>query len=174
MIRHRGPWNRVGANRRVPGVHTFQTEAIDLDEALDIIKSRQKAKRSKRKRSMKQLANDNKLRQMQRPITLSDRVAPAAYARPVTRKIPDVVWTAEQVRAAHATGMFKTKDLAERAKVTCLQIIFWVYGLTKPPVNWRCPECGHLQSSATVVERGNQPMCCGKYWYESFNKGEGK
>lgn len=162
--------NRVGPGKRIAGPHAFDTEAQTLDEALDIIKSRQKRPRAKQKNTLKREFAGNRLRQYTRPVSLSDRVIPAAtnrFAR-TGKKASDVVWTREEVIAAHATGMFKTVDLAQRAKVNSLQIIFWVYGTAQPPVNWRCEICGTPTTSAKTVEHGYQPMCCGRYWYEGL------
>jgi hypothetical protein len=157
---------KLSPTKRQPGMHMITTEAQTLDEAIDIIKARQKRKRTLRGATLAQELQLNKLHQFTKPVTLSDRTVAPKIRPPDRRRKPDVVWSREEVIEKFATGMFHITDLAKRAKVPTLMVKYWVNRDDWVPEQWTCG-CEKIKSG-----RGNRSVfghrthCprCGQFW----------
>lgn len=160
--------------KRHAGPHMFVTEAQSLDEALAIIKSKQSKMKGPRKQNLAQQYAFAELQSKRKVVSLSDRATPGMYHRTKAAPVAKVRWEKEEVLRRHATGDFKLGELAHKAKVTKLQIIFWLWGVDKPPVNWVCDNCKTANCSMTLISNGFQPSCrqCRKDWFEGLHKGD--
>ena len=163
---------RLPPDRRKHGIHMLRTEAETLDEALDILARKNREPRQPQRQTLALEMARNNLRQMCRPITLSDRVVRPFLQAPASRRKPTVIWTKEQIVAAYATGAFKIRELAIRGRVSNIQIIFWLHGEADPPIHWRCGGCGIKNNSPRGMGLPRQPICrcCGKVWHEGLQR----
>lgn len=151
--------------KRVHGVHVVYTAVTDFDDALAIIRSRQRKKTSPTNTLKMQLGR-NKTRQLMRPVTLSDRVVPRKKRPPAKRIGETVVWSKERIIAAWETKQFKIRDLALRGACSVLQIKRWCFGPQWRPTTgpWVCQACKHRNPAGDFYCGG-----CTKYWSEPLD-----
>lgn len=165
---------RTGSpSKRLPGLHLIVTEAQTLDEALDVLRHRQRRRSEHRPPSLKQQFARARSRTLFCPITLSDRVV-SSKVRPQRRAVRVEPWSRERVIEAHRTGAFKIGELAKHAQVHPLQVWLWIKGPDWKPIQWKCGGCGKEVSNTPAAEAakiGDDPTCrhCGAPWYSAFS-----
>lgn len=158
-------------HKRLHGTHVIQTEAQTLDEALDIIRHKQRHERPKgTKRTLKQQFNSAKfIANFAKPVSLSDRIVPKRNGQAAkVERPPD--WTREQIIAAYKTGSWRPPDFRKHSKAPMLQIYWWCFGPEFKPNNFKCLGCGGETFSRRAVIAGIDPQCkhCGRLWNEGL------
>jgi hypothetical protein len=153
---------RFDPSKRALGPHMLFTEAQTLDEALDIIKFKNKRKYVKSCLTLQQEFNLNKGRQLFKSVTLSDRIILGlnpGRRQPKVKKLAVLPWTKERVVQVFNEGWFKPQELAKMAGVSTSQIKRWIWGEKWRPNNWHCKIC---------CRSNNSSEHCSKTWKEQY------
>lgn len=154
---------RTGApGKRKLGIHLSYTQAQTLDEALDIIKHRQRRHRLLPRTLNQEFASANRAANF-RNISLSDRVVPHKWKKPAAPKAAPQPVLDKAAVLARAKN-FSVPELARMAKVSKLQVYVWLHGSAWNPktVTWTCKACKHKTNGASFC------YGCGASWKQSL------